>query len=133
MLILRRCIEAFTFAFIYVIFIKHLRYLHQTSTLSSSNIYVIFIIHLRYLYHTSTLSLSYIYVIFIKDIRYVRCRYRLLTWCGAYTHVMRSLYLHRLHRLGTMSGATRDNVRSHSAACPQRLEIDVGKILLQKW
>ena len=109
-LILRRCIEAFTFAFIYVIFIKHLRYLYQTSTL----------------------SLSYIYVIFIKDIRYVRCRYRLLTWCRAYIYVMRSLYSHRLHRLGTMSGATRDDVKSRSAACPQRLETMLGKFFRRK-
>ena len=110
----------------------HLRYLHQTSTLSLSNIYVIFIKHLRYLYQTSTLSLSYIYVIFIKDIRYVRCRYRLLTWCGAYIYVMRSLYSHRLHRLGTMSGATRDDVKSRSAACPQRLETMLGKFFRRK-
>ena len=88
--------------------------------------------HLRYLHQTSTLSLSNIYVIFIKDIRYVRCRYRLLTWCGAYIYVMRSLYSHRLHRLGTMSGATRDDVKSRSAACPQRLETMLGKFFRRK-
>ena len=66
----------------------HLRYLHQTSTLSLSNIYVIFIKHLRYLYHTSTLSLSKIYDMYDADIGFSHDAEPIFTWCGAYTHIV---------------------------------------------
>ncbi len=83
----------------------------------SLNISTIYVKHIRFLHATYRQCLANIYDIFIIHIHYVRCTYRLLTSCGAYVYMVRSLYSHRLHRLGCMSGATRDNVRSNSVEC----------------
>ena len=68
--------------------IKHLRFLHRTSTLLASNIYASCIEHLRYVLQTSTICMMHIYASYIAHLGSLHARYRLLAWSGAITHIV---------------------------------------------